>query len=110
MTDTNQTPIACTLVGDVTYQERVAWIARLNRDGLRSWRQDAGSLELHYARDVRDRVHELVRREAECCAFLTFAVHESPDALCVTITVPERAQDSAEADDLASDSATEAAS
>jgi hypothetical protein len=95
MTNTDDVPIACTLTGG-NYKERLAWIARLNRDGLRSCRRDATSLELHYAADVRDRVHELVRQEAECCAFLAFAVDESPDAIRVTITVPARAQDMAD--------------
>lgn len=48
-------------------------------------------LELHYASAVRDRVHQLVRQEAECCAFLGFTVNESADRVTLTITVPERA-------------------
>ena len=34
------------------------------------------ALELRYAPTVRGRVHELVRKESECCAFLTFALDE----------------------------------
>jgi hypothetical protein len=90
MTSRDQAPIACTLGGN-DYQERLAWIAQLNRDGLRSHRRDLTTLELHYAAAVRDRVHQLVRQEGECCAFLGFAVDESPDQVSVTITVPERA-------------------
>jgi hypothetical protein len=90
MTSRDETPIACTL-GANDYHERVAWIAQLNRDGLQSHRRYATTLELRYAVVVRDRVHQMVRQEAECCAFLTFAVSESADQVSVTITVPERA-------------------
>jgi hypothetical protein len=90
MTSRDETPIACAL-GRNDYHERLAWIAQLNRDGLRSHRRDVMTLELHYSTAVRDRVHQLVKQEAECCAFLGFAVDESPDQVSVTITVPERA-------------------
>lgn len=91
MTTTNDgTPIACTL-GGAAYGERVAWIAQLNHDGLRGHRRHAASLELDYDARVRDRVYELVRREAECCAFLDFVIEELPNQVRVTITVSERA-------------------
>ena len=90
MKSRDETPIACTLGGN-DYQERLEWIAQLNRDGLLSHRRDAMTLELQYAVAVRERVNQLVRQEAECCAFLGFAVHELADRLSVTITVPERA-------------------
>jgi hypothetical protein len=92
MSSRDETPIACTLGGN-DYHERLAWIAQLNRDGLLSHRRDAMTLELRYAAAVRDRVHQLVRQEAGCCAFLGFAVNESADQVSVTITVPERASD-----------------
>jgi hypothetical protein len=82
------TPIACALTGDA-YQERLAWIARLNEDGLQSCARRANVLELHYKAEVRQRVHELRRREAECCGFLRFEVAESNDGLRLTITAPE---------------------
>ncbi len=97
MTNRDETPIACTLSGN-DYHERLAWIAQLNRDGLRFHRRDAMTLELHYTAAVRDRVHQLVRQEAECCAFLAFAVNESDDQVSVTISVPEPAAEIA--DDL----------
>ena len=90
MRSRDETPIACTLRAN-DYHERLAWIAQLNREGLQSHRRDAMTLELHYAAAVRDRVHQLVRQEAECCAFLGFAVNESADQVSLTITVPERA-------------------
>jgi hypothetical protein len=64
MTSRDDAPIACTLGGN-DYRERLAWIAQLNRDGLRSHRRDAMTLELHYAATVRDRVYQLVRQEAD---------------------------------------------
>jgi hypothetical protein len=97
MTSRDETPVACTLGGN-DYRERLAWIAQLNRDGLRSHRREAMALELHYAAAVRDRVHQLVRQEAECCPFLTFTVNESDEQVSVTISVPERAAEIA--DDL----------
>jgi hypothetical protein len=92
MTSKDEAPIACTLDGG-DYQARLAWIAQLNRDGLRSHRLDVMTLELHYDAAVRDRVHQLVRQETECCAFLTFAIDESAEQVIVTITVPERASE-----------------
>jgi hypothetical protein len=71
----------------------VAWIARLNRDGLRSHQRTASSLMLHYDATVRDRVHQLVRQEQECCGFLTFGIEESTDGIRVTITMPDRARE-----------------
>jgi hypothetical protein len=97
MSSRDETPIACTLGGN-DYHERLAWIAQLNRDGLQSHRRAAATLELRYVAAVRDRVHQLVRQEAECCAFLGFTIDESADHVSVTITVPERAGEIA--DDL----------
>jgi hypothetical protein len=92
MTSRDAPPIACTLGGN-NYHEHLAWIAQLNRDGLQSHRRDALTLELCYAAAVRERVHQLARQEAECCAFLEFAVDESADPVRVTITVPARASE-----------------
>jgi hypothetical protein len=85
-----QTPIACTLTGDA-YRDRLTSIARLNEDGLQSGTRRANALELHYKAAVRERVHELVRRETECCGFLRFEVAESDEGLRLTITAPEEA-------------------
>jgi len=57
-----QAPIACTLQPG-TYQERLAWIADLARDGLREVSRDDLRLELSYARSVADRVREMVGKE-----------------------------------------------
>jgi hypothetical protein len=96
MADEQPAPIACTLSG-TDYEERIAWIAQLNRDGLRTHRREGVSLRLDYDAAVRDRVHDLVRRESICCAFLTFTVDGAADGVTVTITVPDRARDNADA-------------
>ncbi|MDP3716481.1 MAG: hypothetical protein Q8T13_01795 [Acidobacteriota bacterium] len=95
----NQTepPIACTLEGE-SYPERIAWIADLAREGLRSHRRDDLTLELDYAPEVAGRVHEMVRKEQECCAFLSFDITDRNNAVRLTITAPGRARDVA--DDL----------
>ena len=91
----NNAPIACTL-GGTDYAERLAWIASLNRDGLLSHVRHEAALELRYASTVRHRVRELVRKEAECCAFLTFALDESRGDVRLTITVPAREGEAAD--------------
>lgn len=85
-------PIACTLApGD--YTGRVHWIADLNRSALRAHRQTDRMLELTYERGAADRVRELVRQEQRCCAFLRFALDETPDAIRLVIEAPPDAGD-----------------
>ena len=91
----NNAPIACTL-GGADYSERLVWIARLNHDGLLGHERHDAALELRYATTVRDRVQALVRRESECCAFLTVALDESGSDVRLTITAPDRARDAAD--------------
>lgn len=91
----NNAPIACTL-GGTDYAERLAWISSLNRDGLLSHERHEAALELRYAATVRHRVHELVRKESECCGFLAFALDESRGDVRLTITAPDRVRDAAD--------------
>jgi hypothetical protein len=91
-----EAPIACTL-GPGDYQERLAWIAELARDGLLGINRDDLRLELRYARNVADRVREMVVKEQACCAFLDFELSESDESVRLTITAPERARDVADA-------------
>jgi hypothetical protein len=96
MDSRDEAPIACTLApGD--YKERLAWIGDLARDGLLGVRRDDLHLELRYARNVADRVREMVAKEEACCAFLNFALSEMDDGVRLTITAPERARDVADA-------------
>lgn len=85
------TPIACTL-GSGDFQRRLAWIAELNRDALRSRRRDGLRLELSYAPEALDRVREMVAREQDCCAFLTFELHPEGDSLRLVIEAPAGAR------------------
>jgi hypothetical protein len=91
-----ESPIACTLQGG-TYQERLAWIAELARDGLRGVNREDLRIELRYAPDVADRVRQMVGNEQDCCAFLDFELTETGEDVRLTITAPERARDVADA-------------
>jgi hypothetical protein len=89
-------PIACTLQpGD--YQQRLAWIADVARDGLLGVSREDLRLELRYAPSVADRVREMVGKEQECCAFLNFDLSETDEDVRLTITAPERTRDVADA-------------
>lgn len=91
MTDESRVPLACTLTG-ASYRDRLAWIGTLNRDGLERFCLEDLTLELHYSLAVAPRVHELVRRESECCAFLRFEIDARDEALRLTVTAPARAR------------------
>jgi hypothetical protein len=88
---TDQQPIACTLTaGDL--RDRLAWIAALNRDELRGYDHAGLMLRLRYSPQARQQVAELMRQEQACCTFLTFEMHEDPDAVTLTIKAPEEAR------------------
>ena len=70
MTIVEAAPIACTLAPGA-YKDRLAWIAALNRDALRSYERRGLVLELTYRPEARERVHELVRQDER-------AAHSSP--------------------------------
>jgi hypothetical protein len=89
-------PIACTL-GPANFQQRVAWIANLNRDALRVQRRDGLRLELTYAPSALNRVREMVAREEDCCAFLTFELQQGADTVRLIIEAPEHARDALDA-------------
>jgi hypothetical protein len=92
MTNTGSAPIACTLL-PVDYKTRLAWIADLTREALRSQARRDLELELVYSADAAERVREMVRNEQDCCAFLTFDLDERPDEIRLTIKAPERARE-----------------
>jgi hypothetical protein len=96
MSNRGKSPIACTLQGG-SYQERLAWIAELARDGLRGVSREDLRLELRYAPDVASRVREMLGKEQECCAFLNFELTETGEDVRLTITAPERAREVADA-------------
>jgi hypothetical protein len=96
MTASKNQPIVCTLQAG-TYQERLAWIANLSRDALLAHERRELVLELRYAARAADRVHDMVRKEQECCAFLQFDLEHTAEEVRLTITAPERARDVADA-------------
>ncbi|MGK9170301.1 hypothetical protein KXR53_28645 [Inquilinus limosus] len=88
-------PIACTLPPG-EFQDRLAWIAALTRDALRSHERHDLVLDLAYAPEAVDRVREMVRRERRCCAFLSFDLREMPHEVRLTIEAPEEAREAAD--------------
>ena len=95
MTNAESAPIACTLTpGD--YKARLAWIADLSRDALRSQVRRDLELELVYSADAAERVRDMVRNEQDCCAFLTFDLSQRQDEIRLTIKAPERAREVAD--------------
>lgn len=95
MMKSESAPIACTLTpGD--YKARLVWIAELARDALRSRVRRGLELELVYAADAAERLREIVRKEQDCCAFLSFELDERPDEIRLTIKAPERAREAAD--------------
>lgn len=89
-------PIACTLTAR-DLKARLTLIGKLNRDALRGHERSDLTLVLRYDRAAADRVHEMVRREQECCAFLDFEISEQADVLSVRIVAPDRARPASEA-------------
>ena len=89
-------PIACTLSG-ADMAARLASIAALNRDALRTERRAGLTLELEYDPAAGDRVREFVRLEQACCGFLHFEVRRTVLSLFVRVTAPPEAATAAEA-------------
>jgi hypothetical protein len=69
----------------------------LNRDALRAQRRNGLRLELTYAPATFDRVREMVAREQDCCAFLTFDLQQEADTVRLVIEAPEDARDALDA-------------
>ena len=92
MTIVEATPIACTLAPGA-FKDRTAWIAALNKDALRNYQRRDLVLELSYALEARERVHEMVRNERSCCAFLAFELREAGNEIRLTVTAPETARE-----------------
>src|SRR5687768_6203359 len=96
MTIVEASPIACTLAPGA-FKDRLAWIAALNKDALRKYARRGLALELSYAPEARERVHQMVRNEQRCCGFLAFELHETANEIRLTITAPEKAREAADA-------------
>ncbi len=94
-TTSQQIPIACSLEA-TDFNDRISWIVNLNRGALLRSRRDDLQLELTYEARAIAEVRELVRREQECCAFLSFRLHEDEDVLRLVISAPDGARDAIE--------------
>jgi hypothetical protein len=95
MGDSKPPPLTCCLItGD--YQNRITWIEDLARRALRCHTHHDLVLRLFYAPESAEEVKRMVEQERMCCAFLTFDVNQQTDALSVTITAPETAQEAAD--------------
>jgi len=88
-------PIACTLSAS-DYKGRLLQIAELARDALRGYERNGLVLTLRYDATAAERVREMVRRERDCCGFLTFDYREDANEVVVTISAPPEAQVAAE--------------
>ena len=49
-----------------------------------------------YSADAAQRVRDMVRKEQDCCAFLTFDLDEPPGEIRLTIKAPEGAREAAD--------------
>ena len=68
----------------------------MNKDALRNYQRRDLVLELSYALEARERVHEMVRNERSCCAFLAFELREAGNEIRLTVTAPETAREAAD--------------
>jgi hypothetical protein len=80
------TPLVCSLTAaDYRDRER-AWLKL--RPLVTASEVIAGGLGFRFSSAIglRDSLTELVRLEAECCAWMTFAMAETPEGVQLTIT------------------------
>jgi hypothetical protein len=83
-------PIACTLPS-AELPERLAWIRQFTARRLTAHRLEGATLHLTYARDARAELARIVAGERQCCGFLRFDLHDTPDAIELTIEAPAEA-------------------
>lgn len=87
-----ETPVACALPpGD--FDQRLAWIAKLNRTALLRTQREGRRLILTYDGSQAGLVHEMVDRERQCCGFLSFQVTNGQDSVTLVIEAPEEVAD-----------------
>jgi hypothetical protein len=78
--------LVCTLTA-ADYQDReAAWLKVGSY--LRTSAAIAGGLSFRFAptRGLRDSLTDLVRLEGECCAWMAFAMSDSPEGITLSIT------------------------
>ena len=77
----------CSLEGRA-FQERMTWIAELNRKWLRGEKLEGRTLELTYQPEAENALQELLAREQECCVTLQFDLARTGSELKLTVTLP----------------------
>jgi hypothetical protein len=80
------TPLVCTLT-DADYHDRErAWLKL--RPFVKASASVSGGLSFTFspATGLEDSLTELVRLEAECCAWMTFAMADAPEGIHLSIT------------------------
>jgi hypothetical protein len=90
-------PVVCSLgAGDL--EQRLAAIAELGAESLIDRRRDDGRHLLRFRSDTRtrQRLEDIIRAEAECCAFLDFELTEGCCDLTLRIAAPEAGQATAD--------------
>lgn len=87
--------ITCTLSGN-NLQERLSAIVALMRDALQGFERRGLVLDLRFGCTAAERVREMVRKEKDCCGFLTFDLREVEQEVRLTITAPEEARGAAD--------------
>lgn len=80
-------PAFCSLEGH-QLQERLVWIAELNRKWLRRKKLGGRTLTLIYDKRAESALDELLAWERKCCTVLQFDLMRSETDLQLTITVP----------------------
>jgi hypothetical protein len=92
MSEAKELPLACSLPA-YDLAERREEIGELLRRGPIGRERRARTLRLHFDRSpsVADAVHDLVRRERECCPFLDFTVEDGASELVLSIRAPAEA-------------------
>jgi hypothetical protein len=78
--------LVCSLTAADYRDRETAWLKLRNH--LRGSAAIPGGLRVTFAQahGLRESLTELVRLEAECCAWMAFATSESPDGITLTIT------------------------
>lgn len=87
--ETSELPAACSLQPSELVDRREVW-RRLAASALREQRPAPGGVQLVYAGEdgVEETLRELVRLEADCCAFADWAVERRGETVVLDVTAP----------------------
>ncbi|CAN5574999.1 hypothetical protein BH20ACT18_BH20ACT18_07090 [soil metagenome] len=87
--ETSELPAACSLSPSELADRRAVW-RRLAASALRDQRPAPGGVRLVYADDdgVEATLRELVRLEADCCAFADWVVERRGETVVLDVTAP----------------------